>query len=159
MTEDHFRTQVARLKNQWPNSYGPERIARIWVLYREVENSFFTEMVDVAIDEWRTSPLVADLSKIEQRVKERKSQERNYNGMRDAGVSDVLNRAGNREQLADKDLVAACRKLLQQKNEGKITREQFYEACKDIEKLANVINPPKGSRSVPGTSRNDFISD
>lgn len=66
MDREIFKLQIQRLKNQWPNSYGAEREARIFAVWNKTDESIFSEMIDIAIDTFRAAPLPADLPKLEQ---------------------------------------------------------------------------------------------
>jgi len=144
MNKEHFLKQLARLKSQWPNSYGDERSARIWTVFKDVMDDTFTGMIDIAIDRMRQAPLADDLGKFEQEVKNREFQNRVSYGAGRSQFGQVIGdaeKANNKTKSADPDFVKACIKLLKDKTEGRITKAQFLEGCDALDQLAKQLEP------------------
>lgn len=139
MNNETFKVQIQRLQTQWPNSYGEERLKRMWKLYEQLSNELFTEMVDEAIDTCRSAPLSEDFGKLEQVVQTRKAQQR-Y-GSQLGSVGGVMHDAARSNKTADPELVNACMKLMNDLQTGKINKKQYFEGCDMIDQVAKRLSP------------------
>lgn len=61
MTRVEFTTQIDRLKSQWGNSYGPDRVAALWVALERTDGDIFRQAVTQALLEHKTPPLLTEL--------------------------------------------------------------------------------------------------
>jgi len=151
MTVQEFGKQVDRLKSQWPSSYGEERLKLIWEMYAKVDASTFERIVTLALNSQRSAPLAEDLARLENEVKNRRVQERFYDGFSSqASPMQVLARAAQNNKTADKDYVKACMRLAMEKFAGKITLEQFEKMCDELDHVAFQLT---GRRSANGPIR------
>jgi len=140
VNRDHFLRQLDRLKKQWPNSYGDERSARIWAVFKDLDDGTFVSMVDTAIDRMRQAPLAEDLSRLEAEVRNRDLQNRVSSGLGGPSFAAPLQQAA-RKSSADPDFVKACLKLLRDKDTGRNTMAQFLEGCDALDQLARQLEP------------------
>lgn len=134
MDRAHYNTQIERLETQWPNSYGEERKAILWVAFKDTSNAVFAEAVSECIASHRAAPLLPDLSKA---VEIAKTRENSYRG--GAGsVWGVVQQAAKQNKSASPEFVKACTKLLREKLDGKITHKQFLEGCDLLDEAARI---------------------
>ena len=101
MEQAHFERQIQRLRSQWPNAYGEERTARIWLAFQRVQDAMFSRIVDRALDRSRTAPLVDDLGKLEQDVRAEIASNRPSGG--NASLGSVLVHAAKANTTAVPD--------------------------------------------------------
>jgi hypothetical protein len=139
MDEMHFERQFSRLKGQWPSAYGAERKGRIYAMFANVENGIFTAIVDLAIDRMRQAPLADDLCRLENDAKRMAAERRASDGMKQAGLGDVLDRAAKNTRLADPQFVKGCIAHLDRYISKRITKAQFDQGCEEINSVARKI--------------------
>ena len=150
MTEEEFNKQLNRLKSQWSNSYGPERVARMWKGLKGLSEAFFAEIVDEALDTCRSAPLMEDFGKLEIEVGKRRAQGRIYDSFSRAGSpADALEEAARNNKTADPEFVKACMRLMKDKEDGRISSEQFFQMCDELDRLADQLNPQGRRRPSP----------
>lgn len=130
MNTELFNAQIQRLKNQWPHAYGGERLARIYAVWKNTSIVFFTEMIDIAIDEYRSAPLAVDFPKLEQEALKRRSLVRSettcgspLNILEAAFVPAHYSNVSVRERIHGR--IA----LVKDYSRGAITKTQFDEGC------------------------------
>lgn len=133
-----FNKQLYRLKTQWPHSYGDERIARIWEVFKGIADEIFVQITNMAIDTLRTAPLCEELGKLELEVRKQAQVTRSRH---DSNMGSILLQSAKDNKVADRDFVHACLKHLQDKLEYKITHEQFLAGCDEIQKIADLLCP------------------
>jgi hypothetical protein len=63
MTDLHFKNQMSRLNECFPNAYKPERITLIWREVAVLQPMTFTKVIDRLIGECRTPPMLPDFRK------------------------------------------------------------------------------------------------
>lgn len=142
MHREHFERQIARLRTQWQQGYGEERMVRLWKIFEKISNEDFTTMVDMALDTMRSAPLTDDFLKLEQELMRRRSEERDFAGLcRTSSPIGVLSHAAEANKSADPDFVKACLQVVRDNAEGRLAGGNFIEACDCLDKLANTLNP------------------
>lgn len=140
MNNAHFQKQVARLKSQWPHGFGEEKQALIWNAFQAVSDQVFSEAVSETIGNHRGgAPIISDL---ERAVEVAKTRENGARFNRPHGFGTEVAEAARINVRADKDFVEACAKHLKLFQTGKIKRAQFDSGCDDLDKLADLLNPP-----------------
>ena len=131
MQRSVFNAQMQRLINQWPKAYGPERLARLWQVWKNVPDELFIEMVNEAIDTCRGAPLVSDFSKLELEVKKRNSFSRESFGLSKFSIEEINK---NQNYYADPEFVKLAAEI--RKKIGKIPFSEYLKLTEDLEKLA-----------------------
>lgn len=156
MNDAEFQVQIGRLKTQWPNTFGVERLKRLWETFKGLPLPVFSDMVDMAVDTMRAAPLVDDLCRFETEVKKRHAQSRVYDSYSSRGYPEQISEAARANKTADKEFVAACQKLLNQRWRGEITYAQFQEGCDALDQMAELINPTKAKTRQLLSSNNEY---
>lgn len=147
MSPEVFKKQIDRIRSQWANAYGEERLKRIWATYgKSVSDDLFEEMVDMALDTMRSAPLADDFAKFEIECAKRRASSRVYDGLGATGFSGVMRDAAKNNKAADPEFVKLCVKLWNDKVTGKVNHKQFLEGCDALDQYARQLNPP-GTRS------------
>lgn len=142
MNRDYFLEQMGRLRSEWPNSYGDERVKILWDHFKMETDAKFLRMVTRALGTLRSAPLVPELLKIQEDITtEDKNRERDrYLG--DASFQGVMAHAAKNNKRADPEFVKQCMKLLKDKLDGRITHEQFLQGCDLLDIAASVGGMP-----------------
>lgn len=73
MTENEFKTELARLMTQWPNVYSSDRVKVLWRAVEALPAGVFSQAVDGWIGGMRHAPLLPEMSEITSRHRERSS--------------------------------------------------------------------------------------
>jgi len=127
---------MRRLKTQWPNSYGSERLALIWHRFKDTANHVFTALVTGALNSLRSPPLADDLSKLEQEYTRNEAQLR-IQMRHDISFGRQIEELAKNNRTADPEFVQGCLKLLRDRQNGKLTEEQFLQGCDYFDQIAN----------------------
>lgn len=141
MTSANFQHQIKRLKDQWPNSYGVERVGVLWRAFEKTNDSDFGEAVTECLANHRAAPLVQDIATEVTAAQTRRieSERRDYQILGQGEAVDIL--AAAARKTTNKEFAAACMKALNQKLKGEISSDQFFnEVCPLLDEAAKQLN-------------------
>lgn len=144
MNENEFEAQIKRLRTQWPNSYGSERMEGLWSAFKGVSSSVFGEAISDCIANQRSAPLLSELSKAVETAKVRESS---FRFDRSHSPLDAMQGAADSNKTADPEFVKACMKLLKDKLDGRISHDNFLQGCNLLDEAARILNPLKKRES------------
>jgi len=130
MTRDEFNSEIRRLTDQWQNSYGEERKKVLFQAFQKTDISIFRSAISSCIASYRQAPLVEELE-----VAIQGAQRDFFDTARTKDTIPLLEKAA--EKSTNKEFVAACLKALTDKASGKLTPQQFNEACDLLDETAN----------------------
>ncbi len=130
MTNEEFTAELRRLETQWPNSYGPARRAVIFRAFEKVDVTLFRDAVNECLAAERSAPLVPEL---EREITSARQRGREISGAFSSPAA-LLRAAA--EHTPNHEFTSACMKVLSDKNTGKLTGEQFQQACNMLDETA-----------------------
>jgi hypothetical protein len=130
-----FNDQIKRLKSQWPNAYGDERIKILWAAFKDVANYDFRDAVTHCLGTAKSAPLVPELEKA---VLIARNNYYAKQRMEEANVLGALEQVADNNTTADPEFVDKCLKLLDDLYQKKITKVQFDEGCNLLDQAAKL---------------------
>lgn len=140
----HFDQEIKRLLSQWPHSYGAERLALIWITFKDVSNFDFRDAITDCLCTCRSAPLIDDLSKSVQKAKNHYFERERIKSADSIGYLEGLSQEN---KMCDPEFVLRCLKHLNDFHEEKIIKEVFSAGCDVLDQIADQINP-KGKRRI-----------
>lgn len=136
MDPEHFESQIERLKTQWRNSFGTERVSALWRMFKGERNDVFADAVSEIIVDQNAPPLSGDFQKHVQLAKNRIEHGRYY-GLDGLDMLRPLKAAAKVTQ-ADPEFVSRCMDAIKLKVTGKIAMREFEERCGLLEQAAKI---------------------
>lgn len=120
----------------------------LWKAFESVGAGFFVRAVDIALSEHKGSaPLVPDLNTYVERARLEYSQSRVQSS---ANFTQILNRAANKDEHSDPEFVKQAAQIREDYLRGKLTRDQFVEACDLLERAAAHLVPAEKKSETAG---------
>lgn len=166
MLENEFKVQIERLESQWRNTYGEERKALLWQVFRDVAADDFKAAVDDCLLKSRCAPLLNELEKAINEARNRRLSNRSIYGLEPVGFSSILSSAARNNKIAHPDFVKACVKLWNSRfsfasQKKPLTPEEYFEGCNYLDNVADryakedKVKPfLRGSESADKRSKN-----
>lgn len=140
MTREHYDRQIERLKNQWPNSYSPERMMGFWYQLSKFSDEFMTDAVSEFIANSRSAPLLNEFLEYQEQHSRRKGF---YHGIpHETDIASLMQKAYNPADYSDPDVrerIQGRINLVKQYSGRLITRRQFDEGCDYYDRAAGII--------------------
>ncbi len=133
-----FETQFKRMDDVWgPKAYANEAKALFWRAFEKLDDAVFVEAVELLIVTCRSKPMMKEFNTAIDEAYEL-AKDRAAVGARDQEVSflSLMGHVAQENTTADPDYVKACMQLLKDKATGKITSEQFFRQCDELDRLA-----------------------
>lgn len=155
MEIEFFDFEIARLKNQWPNAYSPERIKIFYNAFRDVANFDFRDAVTHCLATCKGAPLLPELTDAIIKAKNNYLYQKRVEEEKARGALDW---AYENNTSADPEFVDKCMKLLDDLYTKKITKKQFDEGCDLLDQAAKLyakkslpqtVNPEKMATPYP----------
>lgn len=135
MTNKVFREQMEKLKTQWKNSYGDERMILFWEKFKSFTDEEFTAAVASLLLTRSAPPLgneiIAELEKIRRSALERKAL---YTGP--TNMLQVIRHVGNNSDNIKREYIDACIDLFTKFSSGKLNRKQFDDGLEYLKSAA-----------------------
>lgn len=135
MTKEQFDEQMTRLIDTYPQSaYPAERVKQIYVALRSCPDWQFEAVVTHFIANNRSAPMLKDFVA---EIADMDRKARKYNPPAGTGSQlGLMKSLEERNRSVDKDFVAHCMKTLTDFTQGKLTSEQFQQACDMLDDAA-----------------------
>lgn len=126
MERSQFNSQIERLKDQWPNSYGDERKALLYNAFRNCSDSSFSSAISECIARHRSAPLLDELSKAVEIAKVEESAQ----GLRGTGsFFGIMQKGIAVNTTANPLFLKDCSGLLESLIDKKISLDDFQRGC------------------------------
>lgn len=138
MTPDEFQAGVDRLKNQFPSSYGDERVK---VIYRAVKRELGAVWMDAVSDLLASQRMAPMLPEIERALDEAASRHR---AASNATPLSVLQNASQKTS-ASPELIKFCLEALRYKQEKKPSSEEWEAIMSQMDNFAKQLRMGKST--------------
>lgn len=161
MEMTQFHLQVERLRSQWKNSYGEERVLALWQVFRFTEEATFTEAVTQCLLTRIAAPLGEELLEAVEKVKQQAKDrvERDCGAMTKLTGTDFVTQVESADEgLADPEFVQACKSLLSDFQKKKITKAQFDQGCDMLDQTAAQIEKMKQVKECSWCCNTGYVS-
>lgn len=135
MQKSVFNTQLARLKTQWVNSYGPERELLIWKSFEVCRDEDFVRAVEILLSEERGAPLIPQFERAVSQAESERRQRYVAKGFGSGGFAGQLESVSKRT-TADPEFVKACMQTLNIYLGGGMPRADFVAQCDLLDRAA-----------------------
>lgn len=140
VNHDEFLSEIERLRADWKNFYGPERVRVFWKAFAKESHEIFRGAVDHCIGTCRGAPMLEDLLRGIEVARRNETQARALYGIQSMSPMQVMRDAARVNRRADPEFVAACIKTLRERLDGKLTGEQFAQACDLLDETAKNVS-------------------
>ena len=134
MTLQEFQTEIARLEDQWPNSYGTERKKVLFRSFTKTNAETFRDAVTLCLSRERSAPLVPELEKAAIEVRRT-----DYEQRRTGNPLRLLQEAA--EKTPNKEYARACVKIIEDYYYHRINKAQFDQGCDFLDQAAKQLSP------------------